>query len=72
MELTQECFEEIVRAAKEAGNGRLTITIQPRPEDKRNFDMVCEFERRIRLSRDGRTSLPTETTARKIPADRYK
>jgi hypothetical protein len=71
MELTRECIEEIVLAAREVDNGKLVITVQSRPEDSRSFDLKCEFEKRCRVSRDGRKAVPTETDAKKYPQDKF-
>jgi hypothetical protein len=70
MELTKECIEEIVLAAREVDNGTLTITIQTRPEDKKAFQFKCEYEKRYLVSRDGRAAIPTVGEARKYPQDK--
>jgi hypothetical protein len=54
MELTQQCIDEIVLAAREVENGSLTVTIQARPEDKKSFALKCKYEKRFIVSRDGR------------------
>ncbi|GHV79606.1 hypothetical protein AGMMS49944_13970 [Spirochaetia bacterium] len=51
MELTKECIDEIVLAARQVESGSLTITIQARPEDKRFFDMKLAYEKRYRVGR---------------------
>jgi hypothetical protein len=71
MELTQAVHEEIDLAAREINSGRLTITIDARPEDTKNFDMRLEFEKRFRLSRTGRQALPTVAPGTLIPRDKY-
>jgi hypothetical protein len=71
MELTQQCIEEIVLAAREADSGKLVITVQARPEDSRNFDLKCEYEKRYRVFRDSRQAVPTEVVARKNPQDKF-
>jgi hypothetical protein len=60
MELTQQCIEEIVRAAREVDSGTLTIIIQARPEDKKSFSMKCEYEKRYIVSRYGRSEISTK------------
>lgn len=67
MELTEKCIEEIVSAAQAAGNGKLVITVQPRVEDKQSFDLKCEYEKRIRVSRDGRAVIPTKASGKSLP-----
>jgi hypothetical protein len=71
MELTKQCIEEIVLAAREIDNGKLVITLQSRPEDKQSFDLKCEYEKRHRVPRDGRQAVPTEDGARKYPKDKF-
>jgi hypothetical protein len=51
MELTKECIDEIILAARQVESGSLTITIQARPEDKRYFDFKCVYEKRYRVGR---------------------
>jgi hypothetical protein len=51
MELTQQCIEEIMLAAREVDNGTLTITIQARPEDSQYFDLKLSYEIRRRIRR---------------------
>jgi hypothetical protein len=70
MELTQQCIEEIIRAAREVDSGVLTITIQVRPEDNRAFDFKCEYEKRFRVSRSGKGAIPTTTPGMTILHDR--
>jgi hypothetical protein len=70
MDLTKECIEEIVLAAKEVERGALTITIQSRTEDKKTFDFKCEYEKRYRVPREGRAATPTEMAPRAYPQDK--
>jgi hypothetical protein len=57
MELTKECLDEIMLAARKVENGSLTITIQVRPEDNRSFDLKLGYEIRRRIVRnDARTA----------------
>jgi hypothetical protein len=70
MELTRECLEEIALAALEAENGKLVITVQPRPEDKRSFDLKCEYEKRFRVYREESGAIPTKTAGRNTPEDK--
>jgi hypothetical protein len=58
MELTRECIEEIVLAAREVDDGKLVITIQARPEDSRSFDLKCEYEKRHRVRRNDAGAQP--------------
>jgi hypothetical protein len=71
MELTKECLEEIVLAAREAGTGKLVITVKTRPEDQRAFDINCAYEKTFRVGRTGGAAVPTQETGRKSPADKY-
>jgi hypothetical protein len=57
-------LERIEKAAREAGDGKVVITIQPRPEDSRSFDLKCEYEKRYRLSRTGAAAVPSTGKAR--------
>jgi hypothetical protein len=70
MELTKECIEEIVLAAREVNTGTLTITIQARPEDKKAFQFKCEYEKRYVVNRYGREDIPTEMPERQFPPDK--
>ena len=72
MELTQQCIEEIMLAAREVDNGTLTITIQARPEDEKSFDIKCDYTKRFRVSRKGQNQIPTETALRQFPPDKIK
>jgi hypothetical protein len=71
MELTQQCIEEIVLAAREAESGKLVITVQARPEDKKAFDLKCEYEKRYRVFRDSRQAVPSEDPAKRYPQDKF-
>lgn len=71
MELTQQCIEEIVLAAREAASGKLVITVQSRPEDSRSFDLKCEYEKRYRVSRDGNQAIPTVNAEKRHPQDKF-
>jgi hypothetical protein len=51
MELTRKCLEEIATAAREAGDGILTITVQSRPEDKKFFELRLAYDKRIRVGK---------------------
>jgi hypothetical protein len=64
MDLTKECIEEIMLAAQEVDNGQLVITIENRPEDKKTFDLKCEYKKRFRVSRESRMALPTYSPPR--------
>jgi hypothetical protein len=66
MELSEECIERIKGAARELVTGTLTIKIQARPEDLRNYDVVFGVEERVRFEK----GLPTSATARRYPADK--
>jgi hypothetical protein len=70
MELTKECIEEIILAAQEVDNGQLVVTIENRPEDKKTFDLKCEYKKRFRVLREGRQALPTYSPPRS-PADKF-
>jgi hypothetical protein len=52
MELTQQCLDEIMLAAREVDNGKLVITVEGRPEDNRNFDIKLAYEIRCRVRRN--------------------
>jgi hypothetical protein len=52
MELTQQCIDEIVLAAREVSNGKVIITVQSRPEDDRYFDLKLAYEVRRRIRRN--------------------
>jgi hypothetical protein len=70
MELTKECLEEIVLAAREADSGSVTITVQARPEDKRCYDFKCEYKKQYRIPRG--TAIPTEMpVGRSLPHDKF-
>jgi hypothetical protein len=71
MELTKECLEEIALCAREVDNGTLTIIIQSRPEDKKAFQLKCEYEKRYMVNRRGRSAFPTEIPGKTDPADKY-
>jgi hypothetical protein len=70
MELTQQCIEEIVLAAREVDSGTLVITIQTRPEDKRAFTLKCEYEKRYLVNRNGRAAIPTDSTRTRNPHEK--
>ncbi len=70
MELTQQCIEEIVLAAREVDSGKLIITLEARPEDSRNFDIKCDYTKRFRVSRDGRRATPTDGIIGRCPQDK--
>jgi hypothetical protein len=72
MELTQQCLEEIIMAAKEVErNGSLTITIQARPEDRKKYDMKVAYENRFRIDRNGRSAIPSEMTGSTFPQNKF-
>jgi hypothetical protein len=58
MELTRECLEEIMKAARALDSGSLTITIQARPEDERYFDLKLGYEIRRRIRRNDADTKP--------------
>jgi hypothetical protein len=60
MELTKQCIEEIMLAAREVDNGTLTITIQVRPEDGRYFDLKLSYEIRYRIRRNDADAKPAQ------------
>jgi hypothetical protein len=68
MELTQQCIEEIMLAAREAASGKLVITLESRPEDSRNFDLKCEYVKRFRVSSQ---AIPTVNAAKRHPQDKF-
>jgi hypothetical protein len=71
MELTQQCLEEIILAARESANGTLVITVQSRPEDSQSFDFKCNYETRFRVTRNGRQAIPTEGSGKSAPNDKF-
>jgi hypothetical protein len=60
MELTRECLDEIILAAREVDSGTLTITLQARPEDNRHFDLKLGYEIRRRIRRDDADAKPAQ------------
>jgi hypothetical protein len=70
MELTQQCIDEIIFAAREVESGALTVTIQARPEDKKSFALKCEYEKRFIVNRNGRREVSTETEEKQFPPDK--
>jgi hypothetical protein len=60
MELTQQCIEEIVLAARAVDSGSLTVTIQVRPEDGRYFNLKLGYEIRRRIRRNDADTKPAQ------------
>jgi hypothetical protein len=66
MELTKECLNEIILAARAVDSGSLTITIQVRPEDGRYFDLKLGYETRRRIKRNNADAKPAQHS-RQLP-----
>jgi hypothetical protein len=67
MELTQQCIDQIVLAARKIKRGDLHIKIMVRPEDEQNYDVIFGTEERMRF----RKALLTQDEPRSSPRDKY-